>query len=344
MNTPEPEICVYGAGSVGCYLGGRLQATGSRVRFIGRSRQRVVVAEHGLCCTDLDGALHRVDPAALRFSLDPADAASADVVLVTVKSAATETAGRELAATLKPGTVVISLQNGLRNAERLRRHLPAQTVLGGMVPFNVLARGEGRFHHGSGGQLAIEAHPAAMRLAPLFARAGLPLALHDDIRAVQWSKLLLNLNNAINALSGLTLREELAQRDFRRCLAAAQAEALALLAAADIPLAQLTRVRPQFLPALLRLPDWLFRRLARQMVAIDPLARSSTWEDLEAGRPTEVDDINGEVIALAARLGWPAPVNARLVQLIRQAEAGGCRDWTGPALYQALRAGDLTSR
>ena len=88
----------------------------------------------------------------------------------------------------------------------------------------------------------------------------------------------------------------------------------------------------------LRLPDWLFRRVARQMVAIDPLARSSTWEDLEAGRPTEVDWINGEVVRLAETLGRTAPVNARLVALVKAAERRGRRDWNGVSLYRALRA------
>lgn len=337
MIPSEPEICIYGAGSVGCYLGGRLLATGSRVTFIGRRRQRDTVLTHGITCSDLDGARHRVEPGALIFSMDAAIASTADIILMTVKSAATDAAGRELATRIKRGAVVISFQNGLRNGEVLRRWLRTNPVLTGMVPFNVLARGEGQFHHGSGGQLAIEDHPSVAVLDKLFSRAGLPLARHADIRAVQWSKLLLNLNNSINALSGLTLREELSQRDFRRCLAAAQAEALSLLATAGIPLAQLTKVRPQRLPGLLRMPDFLFKRLAKQMVAIDPLARSSTWEDLEAGRTTEVDYINGEVVALAASLGQRAPVNARLVNLIKMAEAGGRRDWTAAELYRALR-------
>lgn len=338
MNSLEPEICIYGAGSVGCYIGGRLLATGSRVTFIGRRRVRDTVLAHGITCTDLDGARHRVEPDALLYSMESAVASTADIILMTVKSSGTDFAARELAGRIKRGAVVISFQNGLRNGEVLRRWLRNNTVLTGMVPFNVLARGDGQFHHGSGGMLAVEDHPAVATLDALLARAGLPLARHADIRAVQWSKLLLNLNNSINALSGLTLVEELAQRDFRRCLAAAQAETLNLLEVAGIPLAQLTRVKPQKLPMLLRLPDFLFKRLAKQMVAIDPLARSSTWEDLEAGRPTEVDYINGEVVALAASLGRRAPVNARLVNLIKMAEAGGRRDWTAAELYRAVRS------
>jgi 2-dehydropantoate 2-reductase len=336
VTATEPAICIYGAGSVGCYLGGRLLATGSRVRFIGRAGLRDVLHRHGLHCTDLDGADLRVAPEAIRYDTDPDAVHDADVVLVTVKSAGTAAVADELASRLRDGARVVSFQNGLGNADLLRERLPRQRVLTGMVPFNVLARGEGRFHHGSSGVLTVGADPAVAGFAAAFARAGLPITQAADIRAVQWSKLLLNLNNAINGLSGLPLKDELSQRAFRRCLAAAQDEALLLLAEAGIPLAQLTRVRPQWLPMLLRLPDGLFRRLAKQMVAIDPLARSSTWEDLEAGRPTEVDWINGEVVRLAAKLGRRAPVNARLVALVKAAETGGRRDWTGLQLLREV--------
>lgn len=333
----EPAFCVFGAGSVGCYLGGRLLATGSTVRFVGRARIRAELERHGLHCSALDGAEHHVPPARIAFSEAPAAAADADVVLVTVKSAATEAAGRALAGVLKPGAVVISFQNGLHNAESLRAVLPGVTVLTGMVPFNVLARGEGRFHHGSEGALAVEAHAALAAVLPAFARCGLPIAVHADMRAVLWSKLLLNLNNAVNALSGLPLREELSQRGYRRCLALAQAETLTLLDAAGIALVQLTKLPPKRLPLLLSVPDWLFRRLAAKMVAIDPLARSSMWEDFEAGRATEVDYINGEVLRLAAALGRTAPVNARLVELVKAAERGGRRDWSARELHAQLR-------
>ena len=333
----EPQFCVFGAGSVGCYLGGRLLATGASVQFVGRARIRAEVERHGLHCTDLDGADHHVAPGVAAFAEDAGAVSTADFVLVTVKSAATADAGRALAEVLKPGAVVISFQNGLRNAEVLRAQLPGVTVLTGMVPFNVLARGEGRFHHGSEGALAVDDDPALTPALPAFARGGLPLSRHTDMPAVLWSKLLLNLNNAINALSGIPLQAELSQRGFRRCLAMAQAETLRLLDAAGIALVRLTKLPPHRLPLLLSVPDWLFRRLAAKMVAIDPLARSSMWEDFEAGRPTEIDYINGEVLRLAERLGRSAPINRRLVELVHAAERGGCRDWTADALYAELK-------
>jgi 2-dehydropantoate 2-reductase len=153
---------------------------------------------------------------------------------------------------------------------------------------------------------------------------------------VQWAKLLLNLNNPINALSNLPLRDELSQRAYRRCLAAAQAETLELLDAAGIRPAQLLAIPMRRFPAVLRLPDFLFHRLASKVLAVDPLARTSMWEDLEAGRPTEIDYLNGEVVRLADSLGRTAPVNARLVDLIHAAETGR-RSWSGPELVRELQ-------
>ncbi len=123
---------------------------------------------------------------------------------------------------------------------------------------------------------------------------------------------------------------------FRRCLAAAQREALELLQIAKQPVAKLTAIPPRWMPLLLSAPDVLFSRLATRVVAIDPHARSSMWDDLASGRPTEIDYLQGEVVALAGKLGRSAPVNRKLVELIRTAETGGKRDFTASQLQAAL--------
>lgn len=329
-------ICVFGAGSIGCYVGGRLAAAGATVDMVGRPRLAAEVGAYGLNLSDFRGADIRLAAGGVRYGADPAIAARADLVLVTVKSAATAEAGRDLAAVLKPGAIVVSFQNGLHNAQVLRTALPRHAVLTGMVPFNVIARGQGRFHQGSDGVLEADEHAGLVPWLPAFAAAGLPLVLRRDMPAVLWGKLLLNLNNAINALSGVPLKEELSQRDFRRCLALAQRELLDLLRAANQDIASATSIPPRWLPRLLDVPDWLFRRAAGRMLAIDPLARSSMWEDLQAGRPTEVDYLNGEVVRLAQALHRRAPVNARMIDLVRDAERGGRRDWRGPDLLAQL--------
>lgn len=327
-------ICVYGAGSIGCYVGGRLAATGSEVVFVGRERLARQIAGHGLTLTDWHGAALRVP--APRYETVPDPLAEADLVLVTVKSAATAEAGDHLAARLKPGAVVISFQNGLHNAEVLRDRLPNATVLPGMVAFNVVNQGDGTFHGATEGGLEVQRHAALAGYTAAFERAGLPLAQHDGMVGVQAAKLLLNLNNAINALSGLPLKTQLSRRAYRRCLAMAQREALKAYAAAGLTPVKLTPLPPGWIPSLLGLPDAVFARVASRMLAIDPLARSSMWEDLESGRTTEVDYLNGEIVALARAHGTQAPANQRLVALIRDAEGGGRRDWSGEELLAEL--------
>ena len=334
-------IAVYGAGGVGCYVGGRLAATGTEVVLIGRQRLAGELAEHGLHLTDYLGADLRVKD--VRFETTPAGVGEAGLVLVTVKSAATATVADELAAVLKPGAIVVSFQNGVRNGDVLRERLTDHLVLTGMVPFSVLNRGGGAFHQGTQGDLDVQQNPALQTFTDAFARAGLPLTQHADILPVQWAKLLLNLNNPVNALSDLPLKDELSQHAYRRCLAAAQSETLAVLKAKGITPAQLMPLPTRRLPDVMRLPDFLFKRLAGKMIAIDPHARTSMWEDLQAGRRTEIDYLNGEVVRLAESLGRKAPVNAKLIELIRAAESGGQRSWTGPALLSELKAAGRTA-
>jgi 2-dehydropantoate 2-reductase len=332
----RPRIAIFGTGSVGGYIGGRLNEH-ARITYIGRRRVIDALRLNGLTWSDLKGHRCRIAPKTLDLHLDPFAAAKAHLVLVTVKSAATECVARELAQVIAPGVPVISFQNGLHNTEALRAALPKHVVLAGMVPFNVLQRGPGAFHQGSGGELMVEANPALAPFLPLFEAAGLPLRPRSDMAAVQAGKLLLNLNNAVNALSNLPLKQELSERPWRRCLALAQREALNVFDNAGIQPSRLTPLPPGWLPRVLELPDAWFKRVASRLLAIDPLARSSMWEDLQAGRQTEVDAINGEVVRLAAAHGTQAPVNARLVTLMHDAE-NQRRAWSSEQLLKELRS------
>lgn len=305
-----------GAGAVGCYVGGCLAAAGVPVTLVGRPRVLDALAQHGLTLTDRDGACRQVAAAALNLQATvPADARPA-LVLLTVKSGATASAAADLAAVLPPGTPVLSLQNGIANADVAQRAAPALAALPGMVPYNVAELGPGAYHRGTAGRLASVAHPVLQEWAGVFDAAGVPLDLHADLRAIQWGKLLLNLNNPVNALSGLPLRAQLLDRGYRRCFAALIDEALGVLRAAGIAPAQMTAVAPHLLPRLLRLPDWLFRRVAAPMLRVDAKARSSMADDLALGRRTEVDALSGEVVRLARAHGLNAPRNAKMVELL----------------------------
>ena len=324
-----------GAGSIGGWLGGKLQAAGVAVHFVGRPRMLAALAQHGLTLTDRDGQRHHLPAERLRLHDDVPNGLAPALVLLCVKSGATANAAAELGQCLPAGTVVLSMQNGIGNAAAAQAAAPLLQVLPGMVPYNVAELGPGHLHRGTDGQLAAQDHPTLRALAPVLAAAGLPLALHADLAAVQWGKLLLNLNNAVNALSGLPLREQLLDHDLRRCTAGLIAETLAVLRRAGIQPAQMSPLPPALLPPVLRLPTPLFKRVAARMLRIDSQARSSMADDLALGRPTEVDAINGEVVRLAEQMGRSAPRNAHISTLV-QAWPARPQPMRGRVLRQVL--------
>ncbi len=317
----HPRVVVAGAGSVGCFVGGALAHGGADVRFLCRERIAAMILEHGLRVTDLEGLDARIAPADLKVSTDPAILSDADIVLVTVKSGATAEMGALIAAHAPAAAKVVSLQNGVSNAAVLREAAPGRDVRAGVIAYNVLNAGEGRFHRGVAGDILIEAGDGD--LAQRIATATLVMRESSDIRAVQWGKLLINLNNALNALSGVTLLEEFSNREWRALLADEIAEALRALKLEGIKPRSPLPLPIGLAPHVMRLPTPIYRIIARPGLRIDPEARSSMWEDLEQGRKTEIAELQETVVALCEKHGLPAPVNKRVAALIRECEEKG---------------------
>ena len=333
--TTSGPVLVMGAGAIGCFLGGSLQLAGASVTFVGRRRVLDDLRQHGLRLTDLDARDQTLAADALVLADSVPASAKPALVLLCVKSGATAEAAASLAKSLPPGTPVLSMQNGATNAETARRAAPALRVLAGMVPFNVAQLAPGHFHRGTTGALAAQDDPALAPWPAVFGAAGLTLELHPDLRGIQWAKLLLNLNNPVNALSGLPLRAELLDRDFRLCLAALQEEGLNALRAASIEPARLTSLPPAWVPSVLRLPTPLFRVLASRMLRIDANARSSMADDFALGRSTEIDALCGEVARLARAYGTSAPLNERMTSLVK-AWPANAKTYGGAELKRTL--------
>ena len=247
--------------------------------------------------------------------------ADAGAVLVTVKSTDTAAIADVIASHAPADAVIVSLQNGVSNVPVLRARLPGHRVLGGMVPFNVVAHGKGRFHRATSGDIIIERDHAGT--AAQLSVPGLKVRSTMDIAGVQWGKLLVNLNNALNALGDLPLRQQLARRSWRRLFADQMAEGLQVIRAEGIRPVSSTPIPAGWMPHLLRLPDAVFAALLGSTMRIDADARSSMWEDLQRGRRTEIDYLQGAIIAIAERRGIQVPLSRRVVTLIKQAEAAG---------------------
>ena len=317
------KIAILGAGSIGCFVGGCWQTAGLNVRYIGRPKLANDISEHGLALSDYSGWRTVISPDQVDYRCEPDALAEAGVIALCVKSGATAGAADQIAEHGSDGATVISLQNGISNVDVLERRLGGRfRVVRGMVPYNVAYMGEGRFHKGVAGELWADDRPETRNLSECIGASPAALRLSNDMLGMAWGKLLINLNNAVSALSGRTLLEELRERNYRRVFAASMREGLRLLDRAGIEPAKVGAVGPRLLPMVISAPDWLFNNLFLKAWKIDARARSSMADDLAAGRTTEVDYINGELVHLAERIGAGAPVNRKVVELIRKAEAG----------------------
>jgi 2-dehydropantoate 2-reductase len=324
------RIAVLGGGSVGCFIGGCWQAAGLAVTFIGRARIAQDIAANGLTVSDYSGWQQRLTD--VDYRVEPGALAEADIIALTVKSGATAEAARQIGEHGREGALVISFQNGISNLDVLRAELGGRfDVVRGMVPYNVAYLGHGRFHKGVAGDLYVEDRPETRSLAQRIGGGAAALRLSGDMLGLAWGKLLINLNNAVNALSGRPLLDQLRERDYRRVVAASQREGLRLLSRANVVPTKIGAVGPKLLPAVLGAPDWLFNNIFLKAWKIDARARSSMADDLAAGRTTEIDYINGELVALADRFGGPAPVNRKIVELVHAAEAAA-KPWPPAAL------------
>jgi 2-dehydropantoate 2-reductase len=319
--TATHPICVAGAGSIGCFVGGMLAAAGRDVSLLARPRVVESIRIHGLRLTAVGGLDKSLTTAQLRLSDDPRLFEAAGIILVTVKSGDTEEIAELIARHAPADALIVSLQNGVGNVAELRKRLPGHRVLGGMVPFNVVTRNDGHVHRATSGDIIIERD--ASDTAAMLSVPDLTMRPTDDIAGVQWGKLLVNLNNALNALSDMPLRSQLAQRAWRKLFADQMAEGLAVLKAMGVKPVSSTPIPVGMTPHILRLPDVLFKVLLVRTMRIDADARSSMWEDLQRGRRTEIDYLQGVILGLAAEYGIKTPLTGRIMALIKESERSG---------------------
>lgn len=315
-------IVVFGAGAIGCHTGGMLAAAGQPVGFIGRQPMLDALAV-GFEVAVLDGAPITVASESFLSSSSPQIMADAEMVLVCVKSQDSAEAAETIARYAPQDAAVISLQNGLTNADTLGATLGADRVAAGMVGYNVIRPEPNAFVQATEGRVYVDARGAA--LAAALQSSPLVCDVHSNLEGLQWSKLILNLNNALNLLSGTGLRDELLDRNWRRVFAACVAEGLAVAHAEQVKLSRIGKVHPKLLPFLLRLPDVIFERLASSMLKIDPTATTSMVDDYRLGRSPEVDWLNGEIVKRAEALGMPASVNAKVTAFIHDVFADSSR-------------------
>jgi len=305
------KVAVVGAGAVGSFYGAMLARAGHAVVLIGRPAHVDAIRRDGLRL-EMAG---KSESLTIDASSEIAAAHGADLVLVSVKSSDTEAVARELAPALARDAVVVSLQNGVENADVIARHVaatvvPAVVYVATAMPAPGIVR-----HHGRGDLVVGPRTRAAARdpalagrleaIASFFATAGVAVKVSADVVAELWSKLMVNCAyNAISALAQSSYGEMVALAPIRELQRTVVGEVVAVAAASgvELPLAAAVEAMERIAPAM-------------------PAQLSSTAQDLARGKPSEIDHLNGFVVRRGRELGIATPANQALHALVKLVES-----------------------
>ena len=293
------KIAVMGAGAVGCYYGGMLARAGHAVVLIGRPRHVAAVRDAGLYMEMQSFKAH----VPVEASSDPDAVQGARLVLCCFKSTDTESAATAMAPYLEPDALLLSLQNGVDNAERLQAALQREAVPAVVYVATEMA-GPGHVKHHGRGELVIGPSSLGDELTELFINASVPVQVSGNVVGELWAKLIVNCAyNALSAIAQLPYGRlvqgvgvEDVMRDLvRECLAVAEADGI------NVP----------------GDPWEAVRHIARTM----PSQLSSTAQDLARHKLSEIDHLNGYVIGKGKALGIPTPVNRVLHSVVKLLES-----------------------
>jgi 2-dehydropantoate 2-reductase len=302
------KIGIVGSGAMGSVYGALLADAGNELWLFDRWREHVeAMRARGLRCEGASGDRTVV----VNATTDAAEAGPCELVIVATKVMDLEAAVREAAAMIGPDTLVLAIQNGLGNVERIRRVLGADNLLFGIAGgFGAELKGPGHVHHNGMEAINLAELDGGIsarleRIAEAWRGAGFTVDVHEDLWPVVWSKLVANVAfSAICTVTGMRVGQVRANEWAWGIARACVEEAVAVAAAKGIPLAYDDPIR------------WV-----SDFAGKIPNARPSMYQDVRAGRRSENDAIQGGVVAEGAKVGVATPTCALMVQLVKALEA-----------------------
>jgi 2-dehydropantoate 2-reductase len=302
------KIGIVGSGAMGSVYGALLADAGNELWLFDQWQEHVeAMRARGLRCEGASGDR----TVRVNATTHAAEAGPCELVIVATKVMDIETAVGGAAAMIGPDTLVLAIQNGLGNAERIRRVLSADNLLFGIAGgFGAELKGPGHVHHNGMEAINLAELDGGItarleRIAEIWRQAGFKVHVYDDLWPVVWSKLVANVAfSAICTVTGMRVGQVRADEWAWGIACACVEEAVAVAAAKGIALAYDDPIQ------------WV-----SDFAGKIPNARPSMYQDVRTGRRSEIDAIQGAVVAEGAKLGVPTPTCVLMVGLVKALEA-----------------------
>lgn len=290
------RIVVMGAGGTGGFFGGLLARAGEDVTFVARGAHLEALRDRGLT---VKSRLAGDFTLPLPVTDDPTELDPPDLILFCVKAYDTVPAAEQIAPLVAEGTLLLSLQNGVDNEERIAGVVGKDAVLGALAYVSSVIEAPGVVAQRGGpgrivfGELEGGSSPRTRRLLRTLQRAGIAAELHPDIQVALWEKFVFICGvNGVTALTRLPIGAILAHPESRELLRSTMEEAEGVGRATGV-----------------RLPEDLLDQHFRFLATLEPSVRGSMYYDLEAGRRLELEALNGTAVRLGREHGIPTPSN-----------------------------------
>lgn len=312
------KYAVIGLGAVGSIVGGILSRSEEDVLLIGKNNQIQSINKNGL---RIEGIQKKpIIIKNLKTTSDFSSLKDVDVIFFCVKSQDTEELAKKIKKYLKKSVVIISLQNGVRNKDMIKNIIKSET-LSGIVLFNSFYIEPGYVRLTIKGDLLIEKddsiNPNVYRLLE---KTSLKIKTANNFKGLLYNKLIVNLQIAVTALTNQTIKESIIDKTSRKILVATMKEGIEIVQKSGIVLETLPELDSRKMVKMFSRFGSITLRIGSRFIGLNDNARTSMWQSLMRDKPTEIDYINGEIVDLAKNNNLNAPINTRLVELIKEAE------------------------
>lgn len=311
------KYAVIGLGAVGSVIGGLISKNNKNITLIGKKKQIEQIEKNGLKITKNKSETTIEN---LNLSSDFSSIKKVDIIFVCIKSQDTKKLFLDLKDHMKEETVIVSLQNGVRNTEIINK-IVKNKVLSSVILFNALYKKPGQVDLTIKGKILLEDDKKySKKIYELFKDTGIKITLVENIKKFQWSKLILNLQIAVTAITGQTIKESIINKDSRKIIAETMYEGVKIVEKSGIKIESLPDLDPKKMIKRLTKLNTFFLKIGSKFLGVSEKARNSMWQSLVRNRKTEIEYINGEIVKLAEKNKMSAPINRKLVRMIKDLE------------------------